>query len=211
MRWGAFLVLALFASVNLAAAETARIWTDTQGRTFEGKFISADADSVAVERSSDSLRFELDLDQLSKADQAFVAERIAGSQNPAVNSPITETYPASGELLIEIPHNHKLEKWKECEAFLIEEKQDDPQTEKVLAKTKPRVKWDRKEHGMVGMIEFKDVPAIEEDKAVIRFRFTGIWDGESYEQTAYSQTVRLDKFRDGEISLSSVKVRFRKP
>jgi len=39
MRWGAFLALAVVASVNLVAAESARVRTETQAQTLNGKFI----------------------------------------------------------------------------------------------------------------------------------------------------------------------------
>lgn len=209
----AFLLASLFLySLAHGDPPTERTWTDTEGRGFRGSLVSADADWATIRRASDQRTFQVSLNTLSQADREYIAAWVAEKpMEQVVNEPPPETYPASGELVIEIPHGHKLDRWQGCEAFLVEEELDEPEKETVFASTKPKVKWDAGEHGMVGTIEFKDVPLLKDAKAVVRFRFTGVWDGEPYDQIAYSRSVRLDRLRDGELDLRKVEVDFRRP
>ncbi|WP_309379960.1 hypothetical protein [Cerasicoccus frondis] len=54
----------------------ARTWTDAQGRTFDGEYISADVDEVRVRRGVDGMVFRLPIAQLSQQDQDFVYEKL---------------------------------------------------------------------------------------------------------------------------------------
>jgi hypothetical protein len=62
----------------LAAAEEWRTWTSTAGTSLEGRFVSATASEVTLERKSGTT-FTVKLSQISDADRKFVADRRAAS------------------------------------------------------------------------------------------------------------------------------------
>jgi hypothetical protein len=81
---------------------TARIWTDSQGRTLEAELVSVTATAVNVRRA-DGRSLSLARAQLSAADQAFVDAAAAatpqatGTTADRVNAPATASAPGGGD------------------------------------------------------------------------------------------------------------------
>jgi len=55
----------------------ARTWTDTQGRTLEADYVSANAAEVTLRRSADARTFVLPLTTLSATDREFISTQLA--------------------------------------------------------------------------------------------------------------------------------------
>ena len=181
---------------------SARTWTNTDGQRFDGEYVTANTQTVTIRRRADRREFTVALDVLSPEDRKYVKDRIAEAN---------QTYPAVGELEIEIPNTHDPIRWKGCEAFLVEKELEDPEKEVVIATAKPKVKWDSGEHSMVGILEFKGVRLLKNSKPVVRFRFTGSWHGEPYDLMDYSRPISLDQLKGGKIDMGKVKIDLPKP
>ena len=85
-----FSILALF----LAGSSYARTWTSSDGaKTFEGDFVSADADTVTVSKNGRNLTFKLAL--LSEADQEWTKEAVKAAAAEEANAAAAEEFPKS--------------------------------------------------------------------------------------------------------------------
>ncbi len=81
MKFGGYFMLWLLVALTLAAAEQARTWTDTQGRTLTGIFVEANKQEVTVRLDNGGVvhlpRTSLSADDLAYADKAEANRPIA--------------------------------------------------------------------------------------------------------------------------------------
>ena len=76
-RQAAITFLSVIALMVLSSTASARTWTDRKGRTVDAEFVAFKDGKVKIRRKTDGLLFDVPLEQLSDADQAFVKSQTA--------------------------------------------------------------------------------------------------------------------------------------
>jgi len=66
------LLLPLLSLLILASNVDGRFWTNKEGNSFEGDFVEVDNNAVTIRRSTDSIKFTMNISDLSEADQAYL-------------------------------------------------------------------------------------------------------------------------------------------
>ncbi|WP_309385842.1 hypothetical protein [Cerasicoccus frondis] len=87
------LITALLCLSAFVARGEMREWIDRQGRSFRGELYEVDEAMVKVRRESDFRIFELQLNQLSDADQQWIADQQKPKKLPPLAAPPEPEYP----------------------------------------------------------------------------------------------------------------------
>jgi len=74
------ITLPLLCVTALLLIADGRVWTNREGRTFEGEFVDSKNNIVSIRRASDLKRFSMPVASLSKADQDYIKTYIENNK-----------------------------------------------------------------------------------------------------------------------------------
>lgn len=118
-----------------------------------------------------------------------------------------------GELLLRIPHGTNDLAVNTYSVFLIKEAPDKSAADQVISQAAPGTSlvWNDKEHGMLGEVIFKNVPADAGQSAKIKVIIDGTWGKKKTDKPFYSDSIKLGDPKDGAIVLKKVTIPLKKP